>query len=441
MPQSCPRRESRSPGISPSIKPDLTPPQIEGIRLSQKVVGEMLWVLTRARPDLMYGVARMGSAVLKSTQAVLQAGDQMRAYLWSTRNEGLVYEEDETSPPALHVYTDASYAPHSEESHGCLIVMIGSAPVFWRSGRQTTVTLSTAEAELNEMIEGMTAGESIGVIMDELFSSVPRMLWTDSQSGLTILSTDSGSWRTRHLRLRASFACQTIQQAWWNVGHVQGEDMVADIGTKALTAPRLEDLKRKLRMGEPQVTKEKEMEEVKSTLTKERRDDEGTLENQGPKEMKMNEVTKIAAVIRLITMAATMTTVKGDENDEEDTGMWHVKLALMIYTVLVILITTLLWMCLKEGVPQRDRRSSSERVRPVGSPPWTPPKRGMRMRSRNEDESDEYVPEVPRPAGLPTPTQSPVPFVSAHLFLHSPTLKHRSCFRSLCCQVEPRQFQ
>ena len=165
-------------------------------------------------------------------------------------------------------------------------------------------------------------------------------------------------------------------------------------------------------MGEPQVTKEKEMEEVKSTLTKEKRDDEGTLENQGPKEMKMNEVTKIAAVIRLITMAATMTTVKGqgDENDEEDTGMWHVKLALMIYTVLVILnLDHNPLVDAPEGGSTTERSSFVKRkCTSCGKPSQDTTKK-------------RYEDEAPRPAGLPSPTQSPVPFVSAHLFLHSRT--------------------
>ena len=62
---------------------------------------------------------------------------------------------------------------------------------WWSSWetRQSTITLSTAEAELNEVIEGMVAGESIGVILDELFKPVVRMAWTDSQSGICLLYT------------------------------------------------------------------------------------------------------------------------------------------------------------------------------------------------------------------------------------------------------------
>lgn len=166
--------------------------------------------------------------------AVVDAGNQARGYLWGTKELGLKYLTQEEDEMVLNVFTDASYAPNAEESHGCCIVMVGASPIFWKSGRQSTVTLSTAEAELNEVVEGMTAGESTAVILDELVGRLPRMAWTRA-----IDTHERGSWRTRHLRLRSAFARQSIQEGEWTIGHTPGEDMVADTGTKALTSTRL----------------------------------------------------------------------------------------------------------------------------------------------------------------------------------------------------------
>lgn len=141
----------------------------------------------------------MSSNVLSSTTSVIQAGDQMKGYLLGTKEQG----------------------PNGEESHGCYIVTLGSNPVFWRSGRQSTMTLSTAEAELNEIIEGMIAGEAAAVVAEEVMGPMARMLWSDSQSGLAILSNESGSWRTRHLRMRSTFA-QAIVNGDWSIGHLPG---------------------------------------------------------------------------------------------------------------------------------------------------------------------------------------------------------------------------
>jgi len=163
-----------------AMEPKEESPSIGKVRLAQKAVGEALWLTTRARPDLMYVVSRMGSAVTRAPEAVIQASNQLTGYLSTTANDGLKFEVEEGENPILTVSTDASFAPDSEESHGFFVVLLGSSPVFKRSGRQGFVTLSTAEAELIEIIEGMVAGESIHVILQELFPDVPKVLKTDN---------------------------------------------------------------------------------------------------------------------------------------------------------------------------------------------------------------------------------------------------------------------
>ena len=46
------------------------------------------------------------------------------------------------------------------------------------------MTLSTAEAELTEIIEGMVAGESIHVILQELFPDAPKVPEDRQHAGL-----------------------------------------------------------------------------------------------------------------------------------------------------------------------------------------------------------------------------------------------------------------
>ena len=105
----------------------------------------------------------------------------------------------------IHAYMDASFAPYGDESHGCTVITAGKSPLLWRAGKQNTVSLSTAESELNEVIEGMTDGESVGAMMEEILGPLPHMAWTDSQSGLAIITSEGSSWRTRHLRAKAAF--------------------------------------------------------------------------------------------------------------------------------------------------------------------------------------------------------------------------------------------
>eukprot|EP00435_Cladocopium_sp_Y103_P040556 s71_g11.t1 len=143
------------------MEPSNVAPTVDQIRSCQKAVGEVLWLTTRARPDIMYAVSRMGSSSTKAPAAVLAAASQLKGYLQATSDEGLKFEVKEGEIPILTVYTDVGFAPDAQESHGSFVVLLGTTPIFWRSGRQSYITLSTAEAELTEIVEGMIAGESI----------------------------------------------------------------------------------------------------------------------------------------------------------------------------------------------------------------------------------------------------------------------------------------
>eukprot|EP00435_Cladocopium_sp_Y103_P075272 s90_g55.t1 len=168
------------------MEPDEETPSLEKVRQCQKEVGEILWLVTRSRPDLMFATSRMGSHVTKGTSSVLDTAKQVRGYLQRTCGEGLVYEEEEEEEVCVRVFTDASFSPEGEESHGCFVVFINRCLMFWRSGRQPTITLSTAESELNEIIEGMAGGEAVAAILYELCETVQRQAWTDSQSAASI---------------------------------------------------------------------------------------------------------------------------------------------------------------------------------------------------------------------------------------------------------------
>ena len=75
------------------------------------------------------------------------------------------------------------------------------APLLWKSSRQSTISLSTAEAELNELIEGLMMGESVAAILEELEPHIMKMMASDLQAAVSICLAEGGSWRTRHLQI------------------------------------------------------------------------------------------------------------------------------------------------------------------------------------------------------------------------------------------------
>ena len=238
--------------------------------------------------------------------------------------------------------------------------MLGATPIFWRSGRQGFVTLSTAEAELTEIVEGMIAGESIFVILAELFPKISKLVKTDSMSAQAILANEGGNWRTRHLRLRCSFARQSILAGEWSTQHVAGEYMLADIGTKPLSSVRFEFLKKLMGMGSLPMKSEEKVEVEEKLEKKEKfeveekegkKEGEKRSEKQDGREANKDGhlLAEAAQVLRLITLAATMSISKAEKDGEGAEGMVSFEI-IILYTFAVVFITLMAQRIWEAGV-------------------------------------------------------------------------------------------
>ena len=64
---------------------------LDKLRLGQKLVGEVLWVSARARPDIAYATSRLGQLLVKDIDYALAAGHELIRYLRATRHYRIVY--------------------------------------------------------------------------------------------------------------------------------------------------------------------------------------------------------------------------------------------------------------------------------------------------------------------------------------------------------------
>ena len=105
-------------------------PSAEMVRWCQKAVGEALWLMTRTRPDIMFTVSKMGGGATKSANQVKEIAAQLKGYLKRTSEEGLRYEEKKEEEVELEAFSDASFAPGGEASHGSFIIMVNRCPLL-----------------------------------------------------------------------------------------------------------------------------------------------------------------------------------------------------------------------------------------------------------------------------------------------------------------------
>ncbi|CAE7867861.1 RE2, partial [Symbiodinium necroappetens] len=153
---------------------------LEKLRRAQGLVGELLWLATRTRADLVYGVSRIGQLITRDVDQAIQRAEDMIRYLKSTKHQEVRYGiPGEGHGPGsqlpverdfnlIEVFADASFCPGSDRSQTGIVLMWGNAPIGWMSMRQPCASLSTAEAELQASLDGMTLAEGLHGLLSEL---------------------------------------------------------------------------------------------------------------------------------------------------------------------------------------------------------------------------------------------------------------------------------
>ena len=158
----------------------------------------------------------MERMVTRAPRRVRKYGEHMLGYLKSTFDMALHYggcdcdhgEDSELAFPrpmlSLEVRSDASFGPAGGRGHQGLIAMDGGCPIQWEWTQQAFGTLSTLESELLGYTDAMVMGESVSAVIDipdgnQLYNGA---VYGDNQSGLRLLESPDGPWRTRHLRLQ-----------------------------------------------------------------------------------------------------------------------------------------------------------------------------------------------------------------------------------------------
>ncbi|KRZ13489.1 Retrovirus-related Pol polyprotein from transposon TNT 1-94 [Trichinella zimbabwensis] len=156
-----------------------------------------------------------------------------------TKTAKLVYRQTEN---ALTVYSDADWGNDRDDRRsisGCVVSHSGAA-IAWSSKKQSTVALSTTEAEYMALSHAAQETAWLRSLQSELEkeTSKPTLLYENSRA-VSISTGQSSSARTRHIDIRHHFVKEKIQEGGMEMRQIPIADNAADMFTKALTPSRL----------------------------------------------------------------------------------------------------------------------------------------------------------------------------------------------------------
>ena len=237
----CHRMSDSCPISTPSLANEhlvkLESPEISA-KSYQCALGALMYPMLGTRPDLSYAIAALGHHAANPGPDHQHALEHVFHYLRATSGKQLVFGQGTSDGSTLFGYADANWASdiNDRKSMSSYVFKMAGAAVSWSSKKQTSVALSSTEAEY---IAGAHAAKEAIWLRQLLLElglemSSPTTLHIDNQSAITIARNPEFHKHTKHINIRYHYLQQVINDGTLELTYTPTQDQVANILMKGL---------------------------------------------------------------------------------------------------------------------------------------------------------------------------------------------------------------
>ena len=194
--------------------------------------------------SISYAVGKTARYSSNPSDAHWSAVKRIMRYLNGSIHLGLLYKKDGNQ--RLIGYSDADWAGDLDDrtSTSGYVFQLSGAPISWRSKKQSCVALSTAEAEYMALSSAVQEAIWLERLISDLFGVKEETVtvYEDNQSTIQMGKNQQYHGRTKHVSIKYHFVRENVVAGVVRIPYCRSEDMLADIFTKPLSAPRFKKL-------------------------------------------------------------------------------------------------------------------------------------------------------------------------------------------------------
>ena len=186
------------------------------------------------------------------TTSDLIAAKRILRYLKGTMNLGITYSTstNEDIKEDLYAYSDASYAgcKITRKSTTGYVVLYANAAISWRSHKQSTIALSSTEAEYMASCDASQEFMYLRMLFSDLghLKDGPTLLFQDNQGSIRLAEDFNSTKRTKHIDVKYHFIRKQVEKKRIFIDYIPTSDMVADCLTKPVGKVILERCRAKM---------------------------------------------------------------------------------------------------------------------------------------------------------------------------------------------------
>ena len=201
------------------------------------VLGSVMWGQLATRPDLSFAVSLLSrfqsDPGLEHWKALLH----VVGYIKNTLDFGLTYQRHADLTPTAFVDSDYGGCRDTRRSTSGYVFTMAGAPVTWSSKRQSTVALSTVEAEyvaMSRCAQQMVWMQSWLTEVDVPFHQ-PGLIQGDNRGAIALTKNTKDHGKVKHIDIRHHYIRDLVSSGALDIEHIPSADNAADLFTKPLS--------------------------------------------------------------------------------------------------------------------------------------------------------------------------------------------------------------
>ena len=211
----------------------------------QSLVGSLLYLSMRTRPDITYAVSVTARFCSNPTTQHMTAVKRILRYLRGTTHHGLLYKRSRSKE--LIGYSDADWGGDRNDckSTSGYLFQLGGTAITWQSKKQTCVALSTAEAEYIALAGAAQEAVWLKHLYQEIADTPekPVLINEDNQAAIAISRNPQYHGRVKHIDIKYHFIREQVHNGNIELEYCRTSEMIADMLTKGLGRVQLQKLR------------------------------------------------------------------------------------------------------------------------------------------------------------------------------------------------------
>lgn len=206
-------------------------------------VGSLMYAMVCTRPDISQAVSVVSRYMHDPGKGHWQAVKWILRYLQNTVDVGLTFEQDKSHGQCIVGYCDSDYAGDLDKRRSTTgyLFTLAKAPVSWKSTLQSTVALSTTEAEYMAITEAVKEAIWLHGLLKDLGVGQKQLeVYSDSQSAIHLAKNQVFHARTKHIDVRYHFVREILEEEEILLQKIHTTENPADMLTKVVTRAKFE---------------------------------------------------------------------------------------------------------------------------------------------------------------------------------------------------------